>query len=102
VLIPVRPFGHVGRAELPLLARLVEAGEEAPLLLLLETSRKSFTILVPVQVALERVDVLAQRLAAQRRQAVGARASPGPGEMAAPVSRTALPGGAPELTHWGW
>src|SRR5829696_1273126 len=33
VVVPACPFGEVGRAELPLLARLVEAGQEAPLLL---------------------------------------------------------------------
>jgi hypothetical protein len=61
VVVPVRPFGQVGRGELPLLAWLVEASEEAPLLLPLRDAKEELHDLgpVPVQVALERILVAA-------------------------------------------
>ena len=55
VLVPVGPLGHVGRVELPLLVGVVEAGDEAPLLLRLGHVEEELHDLraVAVEVALE-------------------------------------------------
>ena len=60
VLVPARPLGDVGRVELPLFAGRVEPGEEALLLLLLGDVEEELHDLrpVPVEVALEGIDVL--------------------------------------------
>src|SRR5215204_5169282 len=60
VLVPLRPHGHVGGAELPQLGGLVEAGHEAPLLLRLRDVEKELDDLraVPIDVALEGVDAV--------------------------------------------
>ena len=88
VLVPERPLGDVGRVELPLLAGRVEPGEEALLLLLLRDVEEELHDLrpVPVEVALEGVDVLVAFLP-QRRAGVSRAAASAP--RATPDARAA-------------